>query len=201
MARLQLSKTSLTSEKRKLAGFERFLPSLDLKRRQLTAVRARTIETIADLSEQIDTLRQDIADKLPMLANSDIDLNALVQVKTVSVKTENVVGVRLPRLDEADIEIRPYAYLGKPHWVDVLALALQQMLDLRLRLRVEHRRIVLLDHAVRTVTQRVNLFDKVLIPRTRQNIKRIEIFLSDAERAAVVRAKIAKSKHHHRVLA
>ncbi len=47
---------------------------------------------------------------------------------------------------------------------------------------------------MRTVTQRVNLFDKVLIPQTRENIKRIRIALSDAERAAVVRSKIAKKK-------
>ena len=48
--------------------------------------------------------------------------------------------------------------------------------------------------AVRKVTQRVNLFDKVLIPRARKHIERIRIHLSDAERAAVVRSKIAKGK-------
>jgi V/A-type H+-transporting ATPase subunit D len=40
----------------------------------------------------------------------------------------------------------------------------------------------------------VNLFEKVLVPRTRNNIRRIRIYLSDSERAAVVRAKIAKRK-------
>ena len=55
-------------------------------------------------------------------------------------------------------------------------------------------RLELLDEAVRTITQRVNLFDKVLIPRAQANIKRIRIFLADGERAAVVRAKIAKAK-------
>jgi V/A-type H+-transporting ATPase subunit D len=34
----------------------------------------------------------------------------------------------------------------------------------------------------------------VLIPQTRATIKRIRIALSDAERAAVVRSKIAKKK-------
>lgn len=201
MARLQLSKTSLTSEKRRLEGFERFLPSLDLKRRQLTAVRAGTVGVIAELTASIEQLHRDVADNLPMLANTDIDLKDLVLVNAVSVRTENVVGVRLPKLDSADLEVRPYSYLGKPHWVDHAANSLRQMLDLRLRLRVERRRLELLDQAVRTVTQRVNLFDKVLIPRTKQNIKRIEIYLSDAERAAVVRAKIAKSKHHRQVTA
>lgn len=201
MARLQLSKTSLTNEKRRLEGFERFLPSLDLKRRQLTALRAGTAATIADLEKQVEDLRAEVADRLPMLANTDIDLNALVHVSDVQVEMENVVGVRLPRLSRAQVDVRPYSYLGKPHWVDQVAEDLKRMLDLRLRLQVEQRRLELLAQAVRTVTQRVNLFDKVLIPRTRANIKRIEIYLSDAERAAVVRAKIAKAKHHRQAAA
>jgi V/A-type H+-transporting ATPase subunit D len=48
--------------------------------------------------------------------------------------------------------------------------------------------------AVRRITQRVNLFEKVLIPQTRENIRRINVYLGDAERAAVVGAKIAKRK-------
>lgn len=201
MARLQLSKTSLTNEKRRLEGFERFLPSLDLKRRQLTALRAGTAATIADLEKQVEDLRAEVADRLPMLANTDIDLNELVRVSNVQVEMENVVGVRLPRLSGAQVDVRSYSYLGKPHWVDQVAEDLKRMLDLRLRLQVEQRRLELLAQAVRTVTQRVNLFDKVLIPRTRANIKRIEIYLSDAERAAVVRAKIAKAKHHRQAAA
>ena len=42
--------------------------------------------------------------------------------------------------------------------------------------------------------QSPNLFDKVLIPRTRANIRQIQLFLSDQSTAAVVRAKIAKSR-------
>ena len=61
--------------------------------------------------------------------------------------------------------------------------------------QVERRRLALLDEAVRKVTQRVNLFEKVLIPRTKEHIRKIRIYLSDAERAAVVRSKIAKRKH------
>jgi V/A-type H+-transporting ATPase subunit D len=44
------------------------------------------------------------------------------------------------------------------------------------------------------VSQRVNLFEKVLIPDAKGDIARIQIFLSDVERAAVVTSKIAKAK-------
>ena len=39
-----------------------------------------------------------------------------------------------------------------------------------------------------------HLFEKILVPGAVENIKRIQIFLADAERAAVVQSKIAKSK-------
>jgi V/A-type H+-transporting ATPase subunit D len=51
-----------------------------------------------------------------------------------------------------------------------------------------------LDVQVRRITQRVNLFEKVLIPRAKENIKRIQIGLGELERSAVVRSKIAKKK-------
>ena len=68
------------------------------------------------------------------------------------------------------------------------------LLSLRVEAQVAARRLEILEEAVRKITQRVNLFDKVLIPKTRDNIRRIQIVLSDAEKAAVVNAKIAKRK-------
>ena len=42
--------------------------------------------------------------------------------------------------------------------------------------------------------QRVNLFEKVMIPNTQDNIRRIRIALGDQMTAGVARAKIAKAK-------
>ena len=58
----------------------------------------------------------------------------------------------------------------------------------------EAERVARLGQAVRRTTQRVNLFDKVLIPTAQGNIKRIQVAMADAERAAVVRSKISKGK-------
>jgi len=71
---------------------------------------------------------------------------------------------------------------------------LRQTMELRIRVQVERRRLDLLEVGVRKITQRVNLFEKVLIPRTRKSIRRIRIYLSDTERAGVVQAKISKKK-------
>jgi V/A-type H+-transporting ATPase subunit D len=68
------------------------------------------------------------------------------------------------------------------------------MATYRLQLQVYRERIARMQGAVRRVTQRVNLFEKVLIPNAKRDIARIQIFLSDVERAAVVTSKIAKGK-------
>ena len=111
------------------------------------------------------------------------------------IEEENVVGARLPIAREVQFKIAPYSMLAKPFWVDFLVDDLQQMCTLRVHLQVRKERVRRLQAQVRKITQRVNLFDKVLIPKTQENIKRIQIGLSEQERSAVVRSKIAKRKH------
>jgi V/A-type H+-transporting ATPase subunit D len=195
MSRLALNKSSLSKLTRQLGTFERFLPSLDLKRKQLMAERARAQAALQRTGQAMAALREGIAGRLPMLANREIELADLVQLKTVRLGEENVVGTRLPVLEAVEVQRRDYSYLAIPQWVDRLSDDLARMLELHAGLAVEQRRLVLLEGAVRKVTQRVNLFEKVLIPRAKEHIRKIRIYLSDAERAAVVRSKIAKRKH------
>lgn len=194
MARLQLSKSALSREQKNLKTYQRFLPSLDLKRQQVMAERNEAARQLAQTRREINALRKAAGDINPMLANRDVELTDLARITDVRLDVENVVGTRLPTLKTVTVEVRDYPLMAKPFWVDNTAQMLRQMLELRVRLQVEERRLALLEQAVKTITQRVNLFDKVLIPRARQNIKRIQIYLSDLQTAAVVRSKIAKRK-------
>jgi V/A-type H+-transporting ATPase subunit D len=71
---------------------------------------------------------------------------------------------------------------------------LQAAAEARVRIRIAEQRVAILETAVRRITQRVNLFEKILIPTAKKNIQRIRIYLGDAERAAVVTSKLAKQK-------
>jgi len=201
MARLSLSKSSLTKQTRQLQTFERFLPALDLKRKQLMTERAKALQAREDTLAAIAALREEVRERLPMLAHREIQLDDLVRLKGVRLGEENRMGTKLPVLLGVDLETTDYGLMVQPHWVDPLVEAIGRMLELRVRLALDEQRVALLETAVRKVTQRVNLFDKVLIPRTQQNIKTIRIYLSDAERAAVVRSKIAKAKRHRETTA
>lgn len=194
MARLQLNKSSQARETAQLKTYERFLPSLDLKRQQLMAERTKGQAQQRALQAQVDAFAKQVGEELPMLGNEDIDLDGLVRLTDYKLGTENVVGTKLPTLERIEVAVRPYDPMTKPHWVDDVARLLHDMLEARLKVQIAKQRVALLDKALTTITQRVNLFDKVLIPNTRANIKKIRVYLSDEEMAAVVRSKIAKNK-------
>ena len=132
---------------------------------------------------------------LEPLGAYDIDLCGLVSIDSVVIEEENLVGARLPVAREVRFKTAPYSMLAKPFWVDFLVERLQQMATLRVHLQVRRERVRRLHQQVRRITQRVNLFEKVLIPDAKENIKRIQIGLGEQERSAVVRSKIAKRKH------
>ena len=195
MARLQLNKSSLAAETKNLKIYQRFLPSLDPKRRQLMAERANADRVLVQVTQQIERFQALVGEKIPMLANLDVDLSELVKVTEVQLGTQNLVGTHLPYLDRIDIQVQPYALLAKPHWVDNVTSMLQEMIELQVSVQVFKRRLHLLTEATKIINQRINLFEKVLIPNTQSNIKRIKIYLSDGQMAAVVRSKIAKRRH------
>lgn len=194
MARLSLTKASLTKEKKRLKNFQAVLPSLDLKRRQLSAEREKAKKLLAAIQKQLGDIEPEIGREIPMLSNDLVDLTDIVKVASVKIGEENVMGTRLPQVQQVEIAAFDYGLLGKPFWVDRLVQLLKIALKTQIRLQIARRRLELIEKAERTVTQRFNLFDKVLIPRTKKNIKKIGIYLADTERAGVVQAKIAKRK-------
>lgn len=194
MARLALNKATLSKQLKQLKIFERFLPSLDLKRKQLLAERAKATAALALTEARLASMEDLVAERFPMASWDVVDLTGLVRVGKVELDQENVVGVKLPVLVSAEVAVREYGLLGRPHWVDGFAALLKNTMEALVRVQVERRRLELLEVGVRRITQRVNLFEKVLIPRARDDIRRVRIYLSDAERAAVVRAKISKKK-------
>jgi V/A-type H+-transporting ATPase subunit D len=194
MARLALNKATLSKQSQQLKIFQRFLPSLDLKRKQLLAERAKAAAALKRTEAEIEPIDRLVTQQFPMASREDVDLGGLVRVAGVELGQENVVGVKIPLLESIEVETREYGLLGRPHWVDGLAQLLRTIVELKIRVQVERRRLDLLEVGVRKITQRVNLFEKVLIPRTQEDIRRIRIYLSDSERAGVVQAKISKKK-------
>jgi V/A-type H+-transporting ATPase subunit D len=193
MAKLALTKSGLQKEKEQLRLYKKLLPSLDLKRMQLTAECANAKVDMEKLRQAADAAITDATEKLPMLANHEIDLAGLVKVKSIQLTEESIAGVKVPRLGKITFDVLDYSLLAKPHWVDAYVKHLEKAVELNQKVRVMGLRLDRLAHAVRRVTQHVNLFEKILIPAAKRNIQKIQIVLGDVERSSVVRSKITKS--------
>ena len=194
MATIALSKSSLQQQRDSLRLFERFLPSLELKRQQLTAEYNKALHVLAEAEQGAEQASRSLPALLPILGSVRMELSGLIRIRRVDVAEEDVLGLRLPILRAVEFDTADYSLLATPFWLDDLVTCLKEVATYRLRLQVYRERVVRMQGAVRRVTQRVNLFEKVLIPNAKQNIARIQIFLSDVERAAVVTSKIAKGK-------
>jgi len=194
MAKVAINKSSLKQQRDRLTLFRRFLPSLDLKRQQLLTEQKKVQQQLAKAQSELKSLTQSLSGLMEPLGASRMNLSGLVTVESVVIEEENIVGARLPVAREVKFKTADYSTLAKPFWVDFLVESMQKMATMRVHLQVHFERVKRLNLQVRRITQRVNLFEKVLIPRAQGDIKRIRIGLGEEERSAVVRSKLAKKK-------
>jgi len=189
-----LNKNALLKEQQKLKIYRSFLPSLERKRLLLMARKNVAKQEVVGLEGDIAERRDVVFRQLPMMADEAVVLDSMVRVEEVRIVQENIVGLWLPKLEEVRVGVVDFAMWGTPHWLEVGLGHLEAVLRLTVRLRVQKQRLSLLEEALRKTTQRVNLFEQVLIPRAEADSKRIRLFLAEGERSAVIRSKIAKAK-------
>lgn len=194
MAKLKLNKASLSLEQKNLQNYKKYLPSLELKRKKLLSECGNLDEQLKQLQEQEQLLKSEAQRNLPMANEYIVALQQFIQMNSLDIEEENIVGIKLPVFKSIQWSVRDYSYLNTPHWFDALIQQVTTLMELRIRMQVTALRAQLLNKAIQTVTQRKNLFEKVLIPNALNHIKLLQIFLADNERAAVVRSKIAKKK-------
>jgi V/A-type H+-transporting ATPase subunit D len=193
LAKVKHTKNELKAQRDALHRYERYLPTLQLKKQQLQV----ELRQIDQRLEQLDARERAVrAELLPWikLLSEPLDWEAYVQVESLRTSTGNVAGVAIPLLQEIAVRQTAPDLFSTPPWVDDATAALAELLRLRAERAVLGEQRRLLGEELRTTTQRVNLFEKVKIPETEENIRVIRIFLGDAQTAEVARAKIAKAK-------
>ncbi len=193
MAKIKHTKNELKAQRDALKRFERYLPTLQLKKQQLQ-IEVRQIE--ARLREKEEEARQtrEHLDQWVALFSQDPPLAEYLTVKRLVRGVGNIAGVDIPVLHDLEFDRRVPDLFRTPSWWDdalnVLETLVQQQIELQI-IREQHARLA---EELRTTSQRVNLFEKVKIPEARENIRVIKVFLGDQQTASVVRSKIAKNK-------
>ncbi len=190
--KLKLTKNQLKKEKDALKMFQRYLPMLQLKKQQLQLELARIKKQKEEREGIIKQARTEVEGWIEVFAQSS--LKGWLTVKKINTTVGNVAGVEIPVFQEAEIEKKPYDFIQTPLWVDFALEKIEAILREKAALSVLKRQEELVGEELRIATQRVNLFEKVMIPRTQENIRVIKIYLGDMQTAEVVRGKIAKAK-------
>lgn len=190
-----LGKKDLQKEKQRLKLYSKMLPSIDLKRTQLMAEQAKAKNEMAVLKKKSEETAVEVSKSLPMIANRDVKLEGLVKIRSLVIEEQSVVGTKVPFLKEVLFEEGDYSMLATPSWIETYIKLLKKAVEEKIRIQVMGQRVEKLNHAVRKITQHVNLFEKILIPTAKKNIQKIQIILGEAERNAVVRSKLAKALH------
>jgi V/A-type H+/Na+-transporting ATPase subunit D len=198
MAKIKLTKNELKRQRDALKMYNRYLPTLQLKKQQLQieirAVEARHRELEAARAALEGEFRAWIAVFGEADAALGPDGKPYLTVKAVRTSVGNIAGVDIPVFAGADFQLREYDLFMVPLWVDMALDRLQKALLLDLEAKILDVQVQRLGAELRVTTQPVNLFEKVKIPESQENIRRIRIYLGDQQTAQVVRGKIAKRK-------
>jgi V/A-type H+-transporting ATPase subunit D len=194
MAKIKLTKNELKVQKDALKMYKRYLPTLMLKKQQLQT-EIRTIDAKArEVRQARVALEKEFDEWIAVFGERDAFKPDMVTVKNIKKGYGNIAGVTIPVYEGADFGRGDYDLYEAPLWIDMAADRMEKALSLDLEAEVLDEQVRLLSKELKTTTQRVNLFEKVKIPETKANIKKISVYLGDEQTAAVVRSKISKRK-------
>ena len=192
---VKLTKTELRSEQGRLQQLQRYLPTLQLKKAMLQFEVMSAEMEINNLTESLNEIKRDVETFSPfLLERVKVNLLENIEIEEVKKRYENIAGVEIPILEKVLFKEPVYFIFDTPVWTERAIAILQDMIAMREKTAVAIEKKQALQKELYEVSKRVNLFEKILIPRSQKNIGKIKIFLGDQQLAAVAQAKVAKSK-------
>jgi V/A-type H+/Na+-transporting ATPase subunit D len=192
---MKLTKTELRLEQLRLGQLQKYLPTLELKKMLLQMEVNAAEQEIEKLLLQFHNQETVVASYASLLSHRGaLDLFPAVKIVHVQKHMESIAGVDLPVFDTVEFQASHHLLFDAPIWLDAAITGLRHLIVLKEKIRIAEERKSALEKELRDVSIRVNLFEKILIPRAQSNIRKIKIFLGDQQLAAVCQAKVAKQK-------
>ncbi|MFH1354953.1 MAG: V-type ATP synthase subunit D [Candidatus Omnitrophota bacterium] len=194
MAKIKLTKGELKRQRDALAQYQRYLPTLQLKKQQLQIEILQQSQILGSAKQKEAAKRNEITRWAGLLSDQGVDLKPWVKPQEIFTGVRNIAGVDLPVFQRLDFKVAEYDLFIMPLWVDRGLDALQALISILEERKVIEKGIIILRQELRITTQRVNLFEKVKIPEAREAIRLIKIYIGDQMTNAVGRSKMAKRK-------
>ncbi len=195
MAEVKLTKNELRVQQSRLAQLQKYLPTLQLKKALLQIEVNEARNEIHKLELDYETLHNEVNSYSLLLSDkTEIDPMGAAKIIEVKKRYENIAGVEVPYFESVTFEDFSYSLFDTPAWLDSIVKGVRGLSEAQVKISIAQEKKAALEKELREVSIRVNLFEKILIPRALRNIKKIKVFLGDLLLAAVSRAKVAKRK-------
>ncbi|MFA5268913.1 MAG: V-type ATP synthase subunit D [Methanoregula sp.] len=192
---MQVKRTQgeLKRQRDALGQYERYLPTLQLKKQQLQLEISHQQRTLAARQDALSEKKRLAAGWLGLLVEAP-DIRQWLLVEKVNTDRKNIAGIEVPLFHHVAFVPAEYDLFVTPLWVDAGLDALREMVSLQEEIRIIDTGIAILNKELRVTSQRVNLFEKVKIPGAQEAIRLIRISLGDQLTNAIGRSKIAKKR-------
>ena len=193
--KVKLTRPELKRYRDAMERYIRYLPMLKLKQQQLQMSIRDINKQLKQTIEEVQMVKNEFQ-PYSHITNDIAGLNVKLLAKPVEVRTvsTNIAGVKIPVFEQIAFSDQIYSLFGTPAWVDSVLEQMKLINTKQAQLDILNKQQELLQKELTKINQRVNLFDKVKIPECKEAIHLIRIKLGDEMTAAVVRAKIAKTK-------
>ena len=129
---VKLTKNELKVQKDRLKQFQRYLPTLQLKKQQLQAVVMQAAAQLEQVERQRQAAVAGLDDWVAVFAENDSfppdkRLETLVRPRSVVCGQENIAGVTVPVFRDLRFEEIRYDVADYPLWVDTAAVRLREI--------------------------------------------------------------------------
>ncbi len=188
--KFQYNKTSKQQLEKQLKMRVRTLPIIKNKE---TALRLEVKKAKEEAEVLEEKLQQQIQGYESMYALWEEFDPSLVQLKDVQLNVRKIAGVRVPILENIQLDVKPFGVFSAPKWYFDGINLLQGLAKTAVEREFVVAKLHLLEHARRKTTQKVNLFEKVQIPGYEEAIRKIKRFMEDEENLSKSSQKILKS--------
>ena len=201
MSKIKLTKGELKRQRDSLRQFQRYLPTLQLKKQQLQIKILEARKRHEEMQALLNVKEEGISRWIGLLADPQLqsssvklDFKQWITPREIIVDQMNIAGANIPIFKSLKFSDVEYDFYTTPLWIDKALEELRNFVTILAEMVVIRKQIAILEQELRITTQRVNLFEKIKIPECTNNIRLIRIYLGDQMANAVGIGKVAKKK-------
>jgi len=193
LSEIRLSKIELKNQQNNLEQYRKYLPVLELKKILLQSVLSSLETELLQMETKKGQAERRLMSMSALYAKPGMkEFTDSLKVVQIHRQYENIAGIELPIF--SDVEFMPIKSLLTSVPLNALSLrdVFEQVCEVVAQHQVLLERKQIVEKELKEVSIKVNLFDKILIPKAEANIKKIKIALDDLQLAQIANAKKAK---------